>query len=127
MARKKTAGSTLAKDLGVTGFFGGVEVVNGVLEPESARELMLARIGDGDSELVSKCECCIVLSHLLGMPLVPQGRNGSAVKIRDSIREGSSACHIPSGRVTCCRATQAWNEGVTGSSARNGHPLTFKP
>jgi len=127
MARKKTAGSTLAKNLGVTGFFGGVEVVNEVLEPESARELMLARIGDGDSELVSKCECCVVFNLMLGVSLVPQSRNGVAAHIRQHMHDGAVSCGLHNGRVSCCRAVQAWNEGVTGSSARNDHPLTFRP
>lgn len=127
MARKKTVRSTPATELGVTGFFGGVNVLDGVLEPESAKELMLARIEDRDPELVSKCECCVAFNLMLGVSLVPQSRNGVAAHIRQHMHDGAVSCGLHNGRVSCCRAVQAWNEGVTGSSARNGHPLTFRP
>ena len=127
MARKKTARSTPATELGVTGFFGGVNVLDGVLDPESAKELMLARIGDRDSELVSKCECCVALDLMLHTPVVPEMRSGTGLRIRQHMDDGSVACGIHNCRVSCCRAVLVWNEGVTGSSGRNGHPLPYRP
>ena len=127
MARKKTARSTPATELGVTGFFGGVDVLDGVLEAESAKELMLARIGDREPEMASMCECCVALDLMLKTPVIPGMRNGTGRLIRQHMDDGSVACGIHNCRVSCCRAVQAWNEGVTGSSARNGHPLTFRP
>ena len=123
---KKTVG-TLAKEMGVTGFFGDVQVANGHLDYESARELMLERIAGDDPELATRCECCVVMDLMAREPVVPKMRNGTPTKIREHVATDATACTLHRGRVSCCRAVGAYNEGLTGIRGRNGHPLTWCP
>lgn len=128
MAKKGREDATVkAADLGVTGFFGGCDVSCGLVDRDAASQLMLARIAERDPDLASKCECCVALDLMLRVPVVPAMRNGTACDIRQHMDDGSVSCSIHQGRVSCCRAVQAWNEGVTGSPFRTKHELTFGP